>query len=565
MNIGPHTFEEFKQRATEFHGYAAPGLLLGGYMVAAAQQQLPPNTLFEAVVETKKCLPDAVQLLTLCSAGNNWMKVINLGKYAVSLFDKFTGQGFRIHLDVQKMAAYPEIASWFLKKKSKQEQDTDQLLLEIKTAGSSICSIAPIQIHSYFLGHNHMGQIGVCSQCGEAYPSNDGFLCRGCQGEAPYIMSKTHTSTPIVTENHNIHLVSAEEAVGKKLLHDMTQIIPGEYKGAAYSAGQIVSIGDVCRLQQMGRFTVAVETEENSSLVHENTGAEQFATRMSGNNVEFSLPPREGKINLRAQVDGLLCVDVKRLEAFNMVPDVMCASRQDAMEIKAGSEFAGTRVIPLFIHPDTYAQALHLLDRPLFSIAPLRTAKVGILVTGTEVFKGIIQDKFIPLISAKVAAYGCTVVHATIAPDDKTYLRDSIASMHDAGVDLLITTGGLSVDPDDVTRAALIEAGLTDILYGTPVLPGTMTLTGRITTKISTPTPTELGNACIIRQPQAGEMQVLGVPACALYFKTTLFDILLPRLLAGRVITRYELARMGEGGFCTTCKVCTWPKCFFVK
>ncbi len=190
MNIGSYTFEEFKRLAENFHGYAAPGLLIGGYMVELAKSRIPEGTLFEAVVETRKCLPDAVQLLTLCSAGNNWMKVHNLGRYAVSLFDKHTGEGVRVSVDPARLDAFPEIRGWFLKEKPKKEQDEARLLYEIESAGDAICKVEPVTMKRRFLGHSHMSVIGVCPQCGEAYPREDGPICRGCQGEAPYVTAR---------------------------------------------------------------------------------------------------------------------------------------------------------------------------------------------------------------------------------------------------------------------------------------------------------------------------------------------------------------------------------------
>ena len=570
MNVGAYTFAGFKDKAAEFHGYAAPGLLIGGYMVEKAKAALPEGTLFEAVVETKKCLPDAVQLLTLCSAGNNWMKVLNLGKYALSLFDKYTGEGYRVHLDLAKMQNHPEIYAWFMKLKAKKDQDTDLLLREIEDAGDSICAITPIRIRQRLLGHAHMGKISACPHCSEAFPATDGVICRGCQGEAPYTLL-SHVAD--VAPRPRTMVVPVEEAVGKTALHDMTEIIPGKSKGAAFSAGQTITAGDVCRLQHMGRFSVAVADDEGSSgsngtladCVHENHGAAAFAERMAGKNIAFDLPPKEGKINFRATSPGLFTVDRRRLTAFNMVPDVMCATRQDGLLVDAGSEVAGTRVIPLYIGKSVFAEALGMLEAPLFSVTPLRRAKVGILVTGTEIFKGLIQDKFIPIITGKVENLHCSVVKAVIAPDDKDHLSAAIREIRAAGADMLITTGGLSVDPDDITRAALMEAGLTDFLYGAPVLPGTMSLVGYL------PPDKDTGkNSGNTMDPGApfpppGGMQVIGVPACALYFKTTLFDALLPRLLAGRRLTRADMAAFAEGGFCTSCKVCTWPKCFFLK
>ena len=178
----------------------------------------------------------------------------------------------------------------------------------------------------------------------------------------------------------------------------------------------------------------------------------------------------------------------------------------------------------------------------MFEILPLRKAKIGILVTGTEVFRGLVQDRFIPIIRAKTKKYGCCVARAEIVPDEKEAIVAGVEKILNAGADLLVTTAGLSVDPDDVTRQGLIEAGAKDMLYGAPILPGAMTLLARI-----------------------GAVPVIGVPACALFFKTTSFDLLLPRLLAGVPIGRAGLARMGHGAFCLECKTCSFPKCPFGK
>ena len=330
----------------------------------------------------------------------------------------------------------------------------------------------------------------------------------------------------------------------------MTRIVPGEFKGTAFKAGQVVSPGDLCRLQQIGRFEVAVladEVDSPEAPVHENKAAEIFASRMAGPGVTYSLPPREGKIDFVAECTGLLTVDVKKLESFNLVPDVMCGSRQDATLVMEGKKFAGTRAIPLFLDRANLRKALAVLgDTPLFTVTPLRRAQMGVLVTGTEVFNGIIEDKFIPVMANKARQYGCDIVHTRIVPDNKSLIVEAVNEMKQKGVDLIVTTGGMSVDPGDVTRPALLEAGLKDMVYGMPVLPGAMAMTGRI-------------------EYEEQNIQVMGVPACALFFKNTIFDLILPRLLAGRSITRAEVARMGEGGYCLSCKICTFPKCTFGK
>ena len=552
MDIGSYTFSEFRALASNFHGYAAPGLLIGAYMVELAKRHLPEGTLFEAVVETKKCLPDAVQLLTLCSTGNNRLKICNLGRYALELFDKRTGEGVRVSLDAAKTREFPEIAGWFFKLKPKEAQDPKRLEEEIESAGDSICKVTKIKIKPKYIGHSHMAHIGICPVCGEAYPANDGPICRGCQGDAPYeLAASLDTDSSTSANNPAIKVVKVEEAIGQTAAHDMTKIVPGQFKGPEFKAGQRISASDVCRLQQMGRFHVAVvaenEAKTGTDLVHENEVAKTFAELMAGANIAYKLPPSEGKIDFVAQCQGLLNVDVERLQAFNLVPEVMCATRQDGLLVNKDTRVAGTRAIPLYLPRKHFLAAQEILqEAPLISISPLRQAKVGILVTGTEVFQGLIEDKFIPIITAKVTNLGSNVIKATIVPDEAEPMREAIAELQALGCDLLITTGGLSVDPDDITRQTLLSLGLTDIIHGIPMLPGTMSLIGQIKTT-------------------QNNIQVLGVPACALYFKTTALDVLLPRLLANRTLTRKEVARLGEGGYCVGCQNCTWPKCWYGK
>ncbi|GFH62369.1 MAG: molybdopterin binding domain-containing protein [Candidatus Desulfovibrio kirbyi] len=382
--------------------------------------------------------------------------------------------------------------------------------------------------------------------CGEGFPERDGVICRGCQGEAPY--SDASSDAPV--RRHAV--VPLEEAVGKYALHDMISIVPGRFKGAAFRAGQKIVSEDLARLREMGRFAVAVrETADGDGAaeraLHENEAAAALAKRLSGANVVCEDDPVMGRADFAAGVRGVFTVDARRLAAVNMLDNVQAVTRQDGTVVEAKSAVAAVRVLPLYLTRQAMAEALSLLDCPLFSVLPLRRARVGILVTGTEISAGIIEDKFIPVISAKAAGYACEVVENRIVPDDAAKITQAVRDMRGAGVDLLVVTGGLSVDPGDVTLTALRGAGLADEVYGAPVLPGSMMLVGTL--------PGETG----------GKIQVIGVPACALYHKTTLFDALLPRLLAGRAVTRREIARMGEGGLCMHCKVCTYPKCFFMK
>ncbi len=537
--IGERTFEDFLLLVRDFHGSAAPGLVLGGFMVEEAKRHLPAGTLFDAIAETTHCLPDAVQLLTPCTIGNGWLRVVNLGRYALTLYDKYVGNGVRIFLDPHKVEAWPHLKTWYLKLQPKREQDSAALFMEIKAAGAGVCSLQSVQVAPHLLQRRARGGIGLCPVCKEGYPVRDGRICRGCQGEAPYVEEAGQH------DQLELQPVPVDQAAGRKALHDMTRIEPGKSKGALFVHGQEISVGDICRLQQMGRMHVYVQdqAEVSSQWLHENEAAQAFAAAMAGENVELRLPPREGRVDIVAAVDGLLDVHKERLEAFNLVPQVMCASRHDAVLVKQGMTVAGTRAIPLYLPQNLFLRAMSVLEQgPLFSVLPLRQANIGILVTGTEVFQGLVEDKFIPIIGTKVQALGSKVLASRIVPDHRQAIADAVRELLASGIDLLITTAGLSVDPDDVTRQGLEDAGASDLLYGTPVLPGAMTLFGRI-----------------------GPVQILGVPACALFFKTTSLDLFLPRLLAGRTITRKELAQMGEGALCMQCRTCTFPKCPFGK
>ena len=544
MNIGSHSFDEFLQLVKSFHGHIAPGMIIGGIMVDAARRQLPAEVLFDAVCETRNCLPDAVQLLTPCTIGNGWLKVINVGRFALTLYDKFQGEGVRVFLDPAKTADWPEINTWYLKLKPKKEQDSALLREQIRQAGPEILGWQRVHLRPQFLGRRSRGRMVICPLCREAYPAQDGGICRACQGEAPYLTDGREAKAGL--EAPALQLLPVEQAVGRRALHDMTLIVPGASKGPAFEKGQLIGVGDLCRLQQMGRrhLYVLEENQLGPEWVHEDDAALAFAQAMAGEGVTFSDPPREGKVNLLAGRDGLLVVDEPRLEGFNLAPGVMCACRQSFSVVTQGRMLGGTRAIPLFLPRADFQKAMALLsDGPLFRVLPLRPPRAGILVTGTEVFMGLVEDKFAPIISTKVEKFGGQVLKSLIVPDDRRAIGQGVQELLDCGVDLLVTTAGLSVDPDDVTRQGLVDAGATDMLYGAPILPGAMTLLALI-----------------------GGVQVMGVPACALFFKTTSFDLLLPRLLAGLEITRRDLARMANGAFCLNCKVCTFPqKCPFGK
>ncbi|MFO7727077.1 MAG: FmdE family protein [Desulfonatronovibrio sp.] len=539
MRIGNYEFDEFIEVVRNFHGSPAPGIIVGGLMVDMARENLPPDTIFDAIAESPKCLPDAIQLLTLCTVGNGWLKIINLGRYALTLYDKYNGQGVRVYIDVEKLKKWPEVHAWLLKLKPKKEQDFNLLMSQIKEAGYGMFTAVPVLVDLNQLSTRKMRKIVICPICHEPFPGNDGAACRGCHGDSPYVEQVECHPEPELSK------VPLNEAVGQRAVHDMTGINPeAGFKGPVIKRGQEIGIGDMCRLQQIGRqniYTDQVPDEKN--WVHEDEAARRFAEAMAGPGVSFTLPPREGKVNLKACHDGLLVINRENLLAFNLVPQVMCASRQNHIMVNKDTIVAGTRAIPLYISRAGYHKAMQVLESsPLFRVLPLPVRRVGLLITGTEVFEGIIKDRFEPIITDKVQKLGSAVSKTIISPDNREKIKESINELLSSGADLIITTAGLSVDPDDLTRKGIEDAGATDILYGAPILPGAMTMLTRIDT-----------------------VPVIGVPACALYFKTTSFDLLLPRLLAGIKITRLDLAQMADGGLCLGCKSCTYPKCPFGK
>jgi formylmethanofuran dehydrogenase subunit E len=225
-------FDDFFEATSHFHGYPAPGVILGCYMVEMAKACIPDDILFEAICETSWCLPDAVQLRTPCTIGNGWMKIFNLGLYAVALYDKFKGEGVRIFVDGSKLGTFDEIANWLLKLKPKLEQDSERLRQQIRDSHHLICSREDIKVRPEHLIKRSKGPIVICPLCREAYPTKHGEICRQCQGDSPYLNRKPMESkgfgSPLLKS------VRVEEAIGQKILHDMTRIVPGKHKGLTF-------------------------------------------------------------------------------------------------------------------------------------------------------------------------------------------------------------------------------------------------------------------------------------------------------------------------------------------
>jgi len=208
--------EEYIRLVESFHGYVAPGLIIGGFMVNLAKSSLSEGTLFNALCETTACLPDAIQLLTPCTIGNGRLKILNFGRFAISLFDKDKGKGYRGYLDCRKLDAWPEIKTWFFKLKVKTEQDKELLLAQIKEAGDRLCRTEPILVRSEFLGKKKRGEIVICSCCQEAYPAKDGEICRACQGGSPYVVPETSEKPILVMSALKSREAYSERSYAKK-------------------------------------------------------------------------------------------------------------------------------------------------------------------------------------------------------------------------------------------------------------------------------------------------------------------------------------------------------------
>ena len=337
-------------------------------------------------------------------------------------------------------------------------------------------------------------------------------------------------------------LIDTKDAVGHVLCHDITQIIPGVTKDAVFRKGHVVQPQDIPVLLSVGKDHLYV-WEKGEQRMHENEAA-QVLRAICQNEHMHPTPVKEGKIELIADQDGLLLVDVERMRAGNQVGEMMIASRASGFPVKKGDKLAGTRIIPLVIEKEKMERAQQVAgEQPLLKLLPFQPKKAGVITTGNEVFHGRIQDAFTPVIEKKLAEYGSQMTHHVILDDDHTKITAAIHQMAEAGVDLIICTGGMSVDPDDKTPLAIRNSGAQVVSYGAPVLPGAMFLLAYL--------------------PDG--RPVMGLPGCVMYAKRTIFDLVLPKVLTNVPVTQADLAALGHGGLCLDCPVCIWPNCGFGK
>lgn len=336
--------------------------------------------------------------------------------------------------------------------------------------------------------------------------------------------------------------IDTRDAVGHVLCHDLTQIIRGVTKDARFRKGHVVTEQDIPVLLSMGKEHLYV-WEKTEGMLHEDEAAEHLRILCQGAHMHPT-PVKEGKIELVADCDGLFEVDVPRLNALNGEDDIMIATRHTNTAVQKGDKLAGTRIIPLVIEEEKLrAVEERAGDAPLLSLTPWKLKTCGLITTGSEVSNGLIQDTFTPVIVSKLSAYGIQVTEHALPGDDRAAITATALEYKAKGVDLILCTGGMSVDPDDKTPGAIKDTGAHIVSYGAPVLPGAMFLLGYF----------------------EDETPILGLPGCVMYAKATVFDLVLPRVAAGVPISRSDLKALGHGGLCLGCPECHYPICPFGK
>ncbi len=332
--------------------------------------------------------------------------------------------------------------------------------------------------------------------------------------------------------------VRVDEAVGMPLAHDITQIIPGQFKGARFSKGHIVTERDIPVLLSMGKEHLYV-LDLGADDVHEDEAGKRIAAAAAGPNIQLN-PKGEGKVELTAACKGVFYVNSARLMQLIDDDEVMFSTIQSGQVVKSGDLLAGTRVIPLYVSEETVRRAEAVQE--VVHVARMRHARVGIVTTGSEIYHGRIQDKFGEILRQKFLDLGSEVIRQVFADDDTEMIAACIRQLCAQGADFIAVTGGMSVDPDDRTPAGIRCAGVDIVTYGAPVLPGAMFLLGYL-----------------------NDIPVVGLPGCVMYHGASVFDLVVPRLLAGERMDRTAMKRFAEGGLCRGCRICTYPNCGFGK
>ncbi|CCH49115.1 molybdopterin-binding protein [Pseudodesulfovibrio piezophilus] len=335
--------------------------------------------------------------------------------------------------------------------------------------------------------------------------------------------------------------VPVQDAVGMVLCHDMTKIVPGECKGPAFRKGHVIGEEDVSALLEMGKEHIYVLNMERGTI-HEDEAAFRIAKAASGQGITLT-EVCEGRVNMIA-APGLLDINVEALTRINSIEEVVLSTMHSGLQISDPGPVAGTRVVPLVIDEAKIKQVEAICaEYPyVVGVRPFRHFRVGLVTTGSEVYHGRIKDKFGPVIRRKFSKLGSTVMDQKLSSDDPSMTRDAILATIAEGAEMVMVTGGMSVDPDDQTPTAIRATGAEVITYGAPTFPGAMFMVAKL-----------------------GDVHILGLPGCVMYYRASIFDLVVPRLLAGEEVTREDIVALGHGGFCATCDVCRYPICPFGK
>ena len=335
-------------------------------------------------------------------------------------------------------------------------------------------------------------------------------------------------------------IIDTKDAVGTVLCHDITKIIPGEFKGVAFKKGHIIKEEDISELLKLGKDHLYVWEKEEGTL-HENEAAERIKNHVAGEGLFFG-EVKEGKIDFFAKEDGIVSIDVDELLKANSIGEIIISTIHNNTPVKKGEKIAGTRVIPLVIKDEKIKKLEKICNKNFISIKKINPKKVAVITTGNEVFYGRIQDKFGVVIKSKVEEYGCKIISHVFSSDDKEKIKENLYNALESEAELIICTGGMSVDPDDMTPSSIKEIGGELITYGSPVLPGAMLLVAYKNGKT-----------------------ILGLPGCVMYARRTVFDLVLPRILADEKLTFEDIVKYGHGGLCLDCEICHFPHCSFGK
>ena len=334
--------------------------------------------------------------------------------------------------------------------------------------------------------------------------------------------------------------IKTTESAGHVLCHDITRIIKGVSKGPAFRKGHIVKEEDIPQLLALGKEHLFV-WEKQENMLHEDEAADILYEICAGEYMSPT-PVKEGKIEVAAQTDGLLEVDIEKLRKINSLGQMMIASRRTNSPVKKGDHIAGTRIIPLVIEKEKMDAAKEAASgAPILKLHPYKPKKTAFIITGNEVFSGLIEDTFTQTVRDKTAYFGAEEIGHTILGDDPEAITNEILRFLAEGAEMILCTGGMSVDPDDKTPLAIKNTGARIVSYGAPVLPGAMFLLAY----------TDEG------------VPVMGLPGCVMYSERTIFDLILPRVMADIPVTQEDLAALGHGGLCLNCETCIFPRCGF--